>query len=654
MQYIRRQKVRVAILSLIVLALTIQPSYSYSEFTDITNHWAKDYIKAAVNKGIVTGYSDGTFRPDAPVTRSELAKIINRGLRLTQTTQLVFSDLSMNQWYYYDASRAVAAGYMQGYDDFTFRGTWNISRQEAAVVYHTLMPFYQRDIGMKRFSDDAAIALWAKESAMAVVDKGYMIGDEQGRFRPEDPLTRAEACVSIVKFLNGERLNSYNQYINEVDDLESNTIFTGKITVDEDIDEGDIFFDRMVSLGDVYVESDQQSEVVFHDSKIQRVWLDNSSGEASIRLTGNTTIEQVIIPYGGTVQDDTLTGAGIQEIVLSGKKLDEQPTYIRGKVDTVRIESEAILRLEAGRVESMRIHSSAKDSVIFQEQATIIEEAMVNSPVSFEGLGKVITMHAQSNYITYQTEPFDVQHSISLRRPPRFAEDDSAPIPVFSPSDDEDNVATDTEIWIVFDEPIFLDDGEPIYNEDIKDLIELRRDRSKGRHVSYTGTLQGDNQSIKLIPEYELIEDEDYYIILLDEVIEDRDGNENDKIISQFRTGETQKRDWDIDIYPKNNARNVDRDIEIEIDFNQTIFRTDGEKLRENDLDELIEIRRGSIRGKRIDFEGYLDRDHEVITLEPTERLDRDTYYYVIILDEVFEDEDYNVLDREWFKFETE
>ncbi len=105
---------------------------------------------------------------------------------------------------------------------------------------------------------------------------------------------------------------------------------------------------------------------------------------------------------------------------------------------------------------------------------------------------------------------------------------------------------------------------------------------------------------------------------------------------------------------PKNNARNVDRDIEIEIDFNQTIFRTDGEKLRENDLDELIEIRRGSIRGKRIDFEGYLDRDHEVITLEPTERLDRDTYYYVIILDEVFEDEDYNVLDREWFKFETE
>ncbi len=45
MQYIRRQKVRVAILSLIVLALTIQPSYSYSEFTDITNHWAKIILK---------------------------------------------------------------------------------------------------------------------------------------------------------------------------------------------------------------------------------------------------------------------------------------------------------------------------------------------------------------------------------------------------------------------------------------------------------------------------------------------------------------------------------------------------------------------------------------------------------------------------------
>ena len=489
---------------------------------------------------------------------------------------------------------------------------------------------------------------------MAVVDKGYMIGDEQGRFRPEDPLTRAEACVSIVQFLDGERLNPYSQWIDKADDLQENTIYTATLTVDEDADEGDIYFNHIVSLGDVNVQTDNQREVVFNDAKIQRIWLDNSSGETRIRLTGNTTIDQVIVPYGGRIEDDTLTGEGIREVVLRGNKLDEQATHIKGKVDTVIIEDEAIFRLEAGRIEQLMVYSGAKDSVIFQEQATVIEEASVSSSVAFQGLGKVIIMHALSNYITFQSEPFDIKHSVGLSRPPRLAEDSQEPVPTFSPYDDESDVAIDTEIWIVFDEPIFKSNGEMIYNDDIEDIIELRRNRSTGSRVSYTGTIQGDNRSIKIVPDYELREDESYYIVLLDESIEDRDGNENDKVISKFRTGEILEKDWDIDFFPRNNARNVDRDVEIEIDFNEPIFRADGGRIRDNDIDEFIEVRRGSLRGRKVDFNAHIDNDEEVITIEPTERLDRDTYYYVIILDEMIEDEDYNLLDRRWIKFEIE
>lgn len=654
MQNIRRQGMCVFIVSIMMLTLMIQPNYSSSDLMDIDNHWAKNYIHAALNRGIVTGYDDGTFRPDAPVTRGEFAKIINRGLGLTSTRNILFSDLNTSQWYYYDASKAVAAGYMQGYEDFTFRGGWNISRQEAAVVYHKLMPFYKKNIELTGFSDDAKIALWAKESAMAVVDKGYMIGDEQGRFRPEDPLTRAEACVSIVQFLDGERLNPYSQWIDEADDLQENSIYTATLTVDKDADEGDLYFNHIVSLGDVNVQTDNQREVVFNDAKIQRIWLEDSSGETRIRLTGNTTIDQVIVPYGGSIEDDTLTGQGIREVVLRGNKLDEQATYIRGKVDTVIIEDEAMLRLEAGRVEQLMVYSGAKDSVIFQEQATVIEEASVSSSVAFQGLGKVITMHALSNYITYQSEPFDIKHSVGLSRPPKLAEDSQEPVPSFSPKDDESDVAIDTEIWIVFDEPIFKSNGETIYNDDIEDIIELRRDRSTGTRVSYTGTIQGDNRSIKIVPDYELREDELYYIILLDESIEDRDANENDKITSRFRTGEIPEKDWDIDFSPRNNTRNVDRDVEIEIDFNEPIFRANGGRIRDNDIDEFIEVRRGSLRGEKVDFDAYIDDEEEVITIEPTERLDRDEYYYVIILDEMIEDEDYNLLDQEWIKFETE
>ena len=654
MQNIRRQSVYVFLVTIMILTLTIQPNYSLTDFRDIRNHWAKEYIETALNRGIVSGYADGTFRPNAPVTRAEFAKMINRGLNLTKTTEMLFSDLSVYNWYYGDVSKAVAAGYMEGYKDFTFRGEWNVSRQEAAVVYHKLMPLYKKDIELTRFSDDSEIALWAKESAMAVVDNGYMIGDELGRFRPEDPLTRAEACVSIVQFVNGERINAYTQWIDEENALQKDTIYTGNLIIDEHINEGNVTFEQIVSLGDINVQTDEQREIIFKDSKIQRVWLDDSSGNAHIRLIGNTTINQVIIPYGGTIEDDTLTGDGISEIILNGSKLDEQPTFVKGKVGTVIIEDEAMFRLEAGRIENLMIYHGAKDSVIFQEQATVIGEASVSSPVEFRGLGNIITMHALSGYITYQTEPLDIQHSVGLSHPPRFSEDEHEPMVTFSPKDKESDVDIDTEIWIHFDEPIFLYNGDVIYNEDIEDIIEIRRDRKKGRRINYMATLQGDNQSIKIVPENPLREDETYYIILLDESIEDRDGNENDETISRFRTGEIEDKDWDIDFYPKDDSRNVDRDIEIEIDFNEPIFEVNGGRIRDNDIDEYIEIRRGSLRGTKIDFDAYIDDDQERITIEPTDRLDDDTYYYVIILDEVIEDEDYNRLDKEWIRFETE
>ena len=51
--------------------------------SDITHHWAKSYIETAVQRGYVTGYDDGTFRPNQPVTRAEFCKMLNNALGLS-------------------------------------------------------------------------------------------------------------------------------------------------------------------------------------------------------------------------------------------------------------------------------------------------------------------------------------------------------------------------------------------------------------------------------------------------------------------------------------------------------------------------------------------------------------------------------------------
>lgn len=81
------------------------------KFSDIGNHWAKEYINRATEKGWITGYDDGTFRPDSPITRAEAVTLINRVLNREKNLTLhpdmrIWSDNVSGQWYYQNMQEA--------------------------------------------------------------------------------------------------------------------------------------------------------------------------------------------------------------------------------------------------------------------------------------------------------------------------------------------------------------------------------------------------------------------------------------------------------------------------------------------------------------------------------------------------------------------
>ena len=83
------------------------------EFSDISGHWAEEYISSAVIKGWVTGYPDGTFRPDTPITRVEAMALINRVLQrsvdnegLLESLIINWPDLPVDHWGYFDVQEA--------------------------------------------------------------------------------------------------------------------------------------------------------------------------------------------------------------------------------------------------------------------------------------------------------------------------------------------------------------------------------------------------------------------------------------------------------------------------------------------------------------------------------------------------------------------
>ena len=90
-------------------------------FTDVNeNHQAWADILKMTEAGILDGYEDGTFRPDATITRAQFIKIVNKTLGYTEKVDAVsFVDVKADDWYYNDLLIAVKAGYISGYDDLS-------------------------------------------------------------------------------------------------------------------------------------------------------------------------------------------------------------------------------------------------------------------------------------------------------------------------------------------------------------------------------------------------------------------------------------------------------------------------------------------------------------------------------------------------------
>ena len=158
---------------------------------------SKDHIK------YVVGYPDGYVRPNNFVTRAETASMLYRLLtderrNEVRTTTNNFVDVTPNAWYNEPASSMYKGGYIAGYKDGTFGGNKNITRAEFVSM---LVRFLGEDQGSMSFTDVPQNHWAAKDIAIAA-SQSWVAGYSDGTFKPNQPITRAEAMSIINRVLN--------------------------------------------------------------------------------------------------------------------------------------------------------------------------------------------------------------------------------------------------------------------------------------------------------------------------------------------------------------------------------------------------------------------------------------------------------------------
>ncbi|MGP1411436.1 MAG: S-layer homology domain-containing protein [Peptoanaerobacter stomatis] len=193
----KRLKAKKALCAALAMSLTIPALPINAETTDTKGHWAEKTITQWQDRGLISGYEDGTFKPNKEITRAEFVRILNTVLKLTKTGEVKFTDVKDKDWYYKDIQIAVGEGYANGTPENKFMPNSTLTRAEAAVFIANILK--EKSDNKISFADMGDIPSWARQAIALMVGKGYMTGYPDNTFSARKNLTRAEAVTILDK-----------------------------------------------------------------------------------------------------------------------------------------------------------------------------------------------------------------------------------------------------------------------------------------------------------------------------------------------------------------------------------------------------------------------------------------------------------------------
>ena len=171
-------------------------------FSDVDcSYWGYMYIMTLYDRSVTSGYPDGTFKPENQITRAEIATFIVRAMGLTYSGsgQTDFPDVPTSHWAYNFVMAAKQNGIVSGYPDGTFKPDNQVSRAEISVMV-TRAKSWTYSGGLSDFPDVPS-SHWSYPYVMTVKEKNIVGGYPDGTFKPDNQATRAENSVMVTKMM---------------------------------------------------------------------------------------------------------------------------------------------------------------------------------------------------------------------------------------------------------------------------------------------------------------------------------------------------------------------------------------------------------------------------------------------------------------------
>ncbi len=189
--------------------IPVQVGPTTVSFSDTNEHWAKKYIEILAAKGIVKGMGEDRFLPDAQLTRAQFLTMMSNtvyGLNVADSPPANFADVHDIDWFAPYVNWGLANKIVSGNPDGTFMPDAPITREQMAVILNNFAGAegiaYTPLNGEIIFTDSGSISPWASAAVSTVVRAGVMNGRPEGNYDPQGFATRAEASKVIYSVVN--------------------------------------------------------------------------------------------------------------------------------------------------------------------------------------------------------------------------------------------------------------------------------------------------------------------------------------------------------------------------------------------------------------------------------------------------------------------
>lgn len=198
----KRFSALVLICGMLFIPAALAQTY-FHPFEDVKGHWAETYIETLYNRGIVTGKSATIFAPNLQVTRAELTKMVLGMMRLgvnSRVRSTPFNDVDEEAWYAPYIALAYEEGFITGYADGSFRPNDMVTRAEALSVVLSAAGLLNDDYEPSYplpFSDVPRLA-WFGDLAFYAHDQGLVDPCGEELFCPHTPINRAETAKLVA------------------------------------------------------------------------------------------------------------------------------------------------------------------------------------------------------------------------------------------------------------------------------------------------------------------------------------------------------------------------------------------------------------------------------------------------------------------------